>query len=610
MHPFRQRAPIHHHLLLMLAVFPVRGQAPIDADLLSRGPSPFPRFWRPYQPVPVPPPNLRNGQRLMRMIQEGKLQLSLDDFLQLVVENDFDLEAGRYSYLIAQTDLLRARSGQAARGLAGAPVPSGLFAGAIGAGVGNNANVSAGGTGGTAISAAARQVVIGPRGNFDPTFSANFSFDRVVSPLNTLRVAGTPTVTVPSTVLQTRFQQELPTGTSYSVTFNLQRQSSTQKFLLFDPAFTSFFSVAVYQPLLNGFGVALNRRFITVTEVNRKISREAFRQQLNNDLSAAAGLYWDSVALRERLRVAEESIAVTQQLYQNSQRQFEAGALARLDLVQAESQLAANRRDLAIAQTNLQMQEVKVKSVISRTINQALDQAQIEFTDALPQANAIDVPPLASALAEAMQNRSVIHQAEYSIDNQRSAHNFTRGNLRPTLSIFAQFNSYALAGGTNPMFRQMAQWQYPEYSAGLSLSFSLLNRSAQADDIRSRLELQQAEVSLQQTRSQVGLGVRTAVVGLIQYRAQIAAAQRALATSEQTFRGQQVRLVNGLATPYQLILAQRDFLAAQSAEIQARVNAAKAIVAQQVSTGTFLESHHISFEDALKGGLWTGSMQP
>src|SRR5579863_7157092 len=195
---------------LLTAAAPLLAQpAAIDADFLSRGPAVLPGVWKSYSQVSLPSLNTSNGPLLQGAIHNGKLALSLTDFLRLVVENGFDVESDRYIYLLAQTDYLRAKSGQAARGLPGAPVPAGLFAGAIGAGLGNNANVSPGGTGATAITGAARQVTLAPRGNFDPTFSMNFSFDRLVNPLNTQRVSGTPTVVVPSTDLQTRFQQEL-----------------------------------------------------------------------------------------------------------------------------------------------------------------------------------------------------------------------------------------------------------------------------------------------------------------------------------------------------------------------------------------------------------------
>ena len=597
-------------LLVLLPVAPLCAQnsSLIDSNFLLRGNPPFPWVWRPYQQTYLPPPNLRNGPTLTQMIHEGKLELSLNDMLRLTAENELDLEADRYTYLIAQTDILRSKSGQAARGLPTAPVPGGLFFGAIGAGVGSNANVSTAGTGAAAISGAAKAVVVGPRGTFDPTFSTNFSFDRVQSPLNTTRVAGIPLVNVASTVLQTRYQQELPTGTSFSLSFNLQRQGSSQAALLFNPAFQSYFSFQVYQPLLNGFGLSLNHRFITFTENNRRVSLEVFSQQLNDSLSNAAGLYWDFVALTDQVKVARQEVQAAQTLYQNNLQQQAAGTMAALDVVQSESQLAASRRDLVVAQTNLQMQEVKIKSAISKAIGKDLDQATIEPSDALPEAAEIKLPSLTGAVESAMRSRASVREAELQVENQKIAEEFTHNNLLPTLSAFVAFNSYSLANGTNAMLRQMAQWVYPEFSVGFTLTFSLFNRAAQADDTRARLEFQQAQVTLDQTKSQVGLAVRSALVALIQSRAQIQAAELARSTSQETLRGQQVRYANGLATPYDVILAQRDLATAQLAEIQVRVNAAKAQVALEVAMGTLLSNHGVPFDNALRGDVFTGSI--
>jgi len=554
--------------------------------------------------------NTQNGPLLEHAIHDGKLELSLAEFLQLVVENGLDVESDRYTYLLAQTDLLRARSGQAARGIPQAPIPSALFAGAIGAGVGNNANVSPAGTGAAAISAAARQVVIGARGNFDPTLALNFSYDRVVSPLNTVRVAGTPTVTVPSTVLQTRFQQELPWGTSYSFSFNMQRQSTTQLFLLFNPAFTSFFSAQVYQPLLNGFGLALNRRFISVADNDRKISREVFNQNLQTIIANAAYLYWDYTALRRQVEVAEQAVAASRKLYEDDQRGFEIGILARLDVVQAESQLAANRRDLVTAQTNLQMQEVRLKSVISKSIGPELADARIEPTERLPEPNDIQIPVLEDAVKEASQDRSSLRLIQLTMDNQRIAQKFTRNNLLPVFSAFAQFNSYSLAGGTNATLRQLAQWVYPEYSAGLSLTFNVRNRAAQADNLRARIELQQTQVSLQRTRHQAEQTARTAVIALTQFKAQVEADQRAVENSDQAFRGEQIRLANGISTPYRVILAQRELAAARLVLIQAQVIYAKALIALELAEGTIVQRNGIDFDRAFEGTLWKTPVKP
>src|SRR5580704_680359 len=126
-------------VFLAVAATPVsvRAQAPppIDLPSLGQGAPAFPVIWAPYRPSRLPPVDLSNGSLLAQRLGEDRLQLSLQDFLQLVVENDLDLQSARYDVAIAEVDLLRAHSGQAARGTPTAPLPAALFAGAIGAGV-------------------------------------------------------------------------------------------------------------------------------------------------------------------------------------------------------------------------------------------------------------------------------------------------------------------------------------------------------------------------------------------------------------------------------------------------------------------------------------------
>ncbi len=520
---------------------------PIDLELLSRGKPVFPMVWNAYRPVPLQPVDSSNGPGVLRYIQQGKLALSLSEYLQLIVENNLAVQAARYNYLIAQVDLLRARSGQAARGVPSAPLPGALFAGAIGAGVGNISNVSNGGTGGTAISASARQVFGGPRGIFDPTLSINMSWDRVVDPLNSTRVAGTYTVATQSSVLQTRLQQELPFGTSYSISFNMQRQTTTQAHIVYNPAYTSFFSLDVYHPLLNGAGRAFTQRFVAIAENDRRIAHEAFHGDLGNALSTAANTYLDFVALRERQRVAERALALAETIYKSTQERIELGKLAASDLITAESQVASTRRDLIVAQTNTQLQEVRLKSLITKMIGPAIDAVPFEPTDALERIIETPIPPL-------------------------------------------------------DVFR----FAYPEYGLGFSLTFSIKNRAAQADNLRARLERQRGEVTLEQTKANVGIEVRTAIANLTQSRSQVEAAHRAVAASQETADAEQDRWTFGISTLDNVNQKQVDLMRAQAAEIQLRVNYAKAVIAQESAVGILLENHGIDYEEALRGSLWKG----
>lgn len=152
--------------LLMAAAFQgLSAQTPPSADY-SKGAATFPKFWRGFEWRPVPRPNLENGFRLVDSIRDGKLGISVARLIPLVEEDSLDLLSARYNVHIAETDVLRARSGQAARGAPGVPLPQELFASALGAGTGAALTANTGGTGPAAISASSRQVTIGERGVF------------------------------------------------------------------------------------------------------------------------------------------------------------------------------------------------------------------------------------------------------------------------------------------------------------------------------------------------------------------------------------------------------------------------------------------------------------
>ena len=183
-----------------------------------------------------------NSPRLGGLIHDGKLELSLSDALALTLENNLDIVVQRYVIPFAQTDLLRSKSGQAARGFTGALYPSELNSGAIGAGV-----TSAGATGGTGnaggITGGGGAVSIGAAGAFDPSVSFSTSFDRVTSPLNSLVVSGIPTTTSDALAYSASYAQLFTTGLSYSVSLSTLRQITTQENVLYNPDVTSRLSV-------------------------------------------------------------------------------------------------------------------------------------------------------------------------------------------------------------------------------------------------------------------------------------------------------------------------------------------------------------------------------
>jgi outer membrane protein len=616
-------------LVLCCLVIPVQlaAQSPQAQKLLkdySKGPGWVRNFTAPYKPQVIPPISLENSPRIENLIHDGKLELSLADALALAIENNLDISVQRQVVPMAQTDLLRTQAGSAARGFSGATIPLGLSAGALGLGV--STAVAGGGVGNAGgITGGGGAVDIPPVGTFDPTINFNFSWDRTTAPLNTTVVAGVPAVTAYSTSYSGSYTQLLPSGTSYFVSLNGLRSSSTQQSLLFNPAVATRMSVGFNQPLLSGLGLKPNQRFLLVARNNEKISGEIFRNQLTQTIVQVENAYWDMAQFQENVKVAEQSLAAAQRLYEDNKIQVDIGALTRLDVVSAQSAVAASERDLVVARTNLQIQETQLKNILSKRMDPDLEAAQIVTTDLLPEPRNSDIPALQEALADAYRNRTDLQIAEVNVQNEEISTQFTANNLLPTGNIFSQYAAAGLQGncivlgkatcnstsnpppgtlfpaGVGGSLSQMIDAAYPEQSVGLSLILPIKNRAAQADNLRAQLETQQTQISLQRLRNQVELTVRQAMIGLVQGKAQVEAAHQAVLLAQQVLDAEQQKLALGASTSYTVILRQRDLTTAQYAEVQAVDAYAKALVAMNQARGGMLERNGMTFDDALRG---------
>ena len=621
----RQRPPQNLAFLIFIVLVSVQtslGQTSQPQKLdYSTNPQWFPHILSPYKQQRIPPPNLTNSKTLSDMIREGKIELSLQQLAAIVIENNLKLAVDRYNNYFAQADLLRTKSGQAARGVesAGASIPDALFSAAIGAGLGGGGGAGGGVSGVGAISGSSRSLTVQPRGGFDPTFSFDFSWDRTANPLNTLVVAGSPVVTTNTTFFSFGWQQAFTTGTSFSVDVANQRQSSTQQFLIYNPDVITRMSVIAVQQLTNGFGLAFNRRFQTVARNNVEFVKQWYLQQVNTTLAQAEGSYWNLVSAQEQVRSTEQALQAAQRLYENNKRQAEIGTLAPLDVVSAQSQVASTQRDLIVAQTNLQQQELTLKNFFSKQVAGAVGDAQIVATDPLPTPQDSDILPLDEALATAARNRPEVPEAEATVRNNQVAVKVTQNFLKPAFNVFGLFATAGLSGnqfipvpggipilvrgGVGQELTQFINVKYPEYAIGFALTIPIKNRSAQADNARASLQERQSEISLQSTENQIGIEVRTASINLMQAKAVVAAAASAVDFGRQTLDAEQKKAAAGLSTPYNIILDQRNLLEAQLAEVQARASYANALVEMELSTGVLLEKSHISAEDAIRGRI-------
>src|SRR5215469_5664549 len=159
----------------------------------TRAPKAFPNLIAPYRPVSIPTPSFTNSPRIEQLIHEGKLPLSLQDTIELALENNLDIVVARYNVWFADTDLLRTAGGGVGRGTAGASLPF------------SQASI--------------------PSLNFDPQIAGNYSIDSRIIPVNNPFISGTGTAGVTAlsahnTTLNTSYAQGFSPGTTFFTQWN------------------------------------------------------------------------------------------------------------------------------------------------------------------------------------------------------------------------------------------------------------------------------------------------------------------------------------------------------------------------------------------------------
>jgi outer membrane protein len=377
----------------------------------------------------------------------------------------------------------------------------------------------------------------------------------------------------------------------------------------------------ITQPLLQGFGISLNRRFIRIARNSQKVADLVFRQQVIDTISGIARLYTDLVSLNEDVKVKEEALRLSQRLYEDNRNQVEQGTQAPIEVTRANAAVAVSRQALITAQGLVRQQELIVKTALTRggLANPQLLVAHIIPTDTLAVPGQETIQPLPDLIGAALRDRPDLAGAGIQVDNSEISLKGSLNALKPQLNLVGTLQNSGMAGDLNPLagtptgavnvggygtaLDQLFQRNYPSYGVGLQLILPLRNRVAQADAVRDELQVRQAQVRRQQLQDQVRLEVADAEESLRQARAAYEAAGEALRLQEQSVGVEQQTFTVGLSTNLTVIQYQNYLAQARSTEVASKGAYIKAKIALERATGATLESHHVAIDDAYRGSV-------
>src|SRR5581483_10253380 len=439
------------------------------------------------------------------------------------------------------------------------------------------------------------------RSVYNPTLTSSVGPQSVTAlPTSQLQLGTGGAATVTSTMnYNGGIAQSIPWGGgSFAATLNNFKRTTNSSNALFNPQFTSTWSFAYTQPLMRNFTIDTTRRTLQVTRLNRDISDVQLKATITNTLSNVRNAYWDYVFAVQSVDVLQQSVNLADQLVKDNQTRVEVGTMALIDVVQAQSQAATARQNLAAAVQTMRTSELALKRLIVNGTTDPNWNAQLDPIDRpefAPQP--IDIE---AAIRRALSERTDLDIAKKNMASNDVTLKYLRDQLKPQADLAVSYIPQGVGGteivrsptitanGTNIQstedlgignsFSTLFHNTYPQWSAQINFSYPLGTSSQEASVARARVQLNQVQAQVKQIELQVATDVTNAAVTVQTNADRVQAAQAARELAQKTMEAEQSKFEVGMSTNYNVIQTQRDLATAQSNELQAILNYRKSLV--------------------------------
>lgn len=485
-----------------------------------------PHWFRTHFVQPQPPRvSLRAPARLADFVVDGHLELSLKDYLELVLANNTDIAIQRLTIETPKNAITRAL------------------------------------------------------GRFDPAVVTTFRSTRTVSPTSS-QLEGAQTLSQLTQPLSFAYQQTLETGTIYNIGFSGNKRSTNSAFATVNPSINASLDFSVTQPLLRNFGSYVNRLQVMVAESRLKQSRFDLENQLLRLLAQAETIYWNVVDARENLRVNQESLRLAEALLKRSERELELGAISPLDIFQPQQNRAI--AEIAVTQSIYRLAQAvdALRQQIGADLDPDFRDMPIVLTEPVVPGEAEEPIDKEMMVELALRQRPDLKSALTSLDiddlNYQSAKNLLRPDLSLTMSYSAAglggtfFESLGggafrpIPGGLGDALNQVLGFNFPTYGFALSLRLPIRDRAAVANLADAAVSKRLNSLRARQVEQQIRLEVLNAVNNVESSRARLKLAQLSVDFAQKRLDAEQKKYDLGVTTIFFLLDAQNRLAEAQS----------------------------------------------
>jgi outer membrane protein len=447
------------------------------------------------------------------------------------------------------------------------------------------------------------------RAVYKPTLTSTISQQSQSTPSTQTTSGGTvgSPILADTTVFNGGIAQSLQWGGgTLTATINGNRGTTSSTTALFNPNFNNNWSALYNQPLLRNFKIDNTRQQLVVTKLNQDISEIQLQATIINTLSNVRNAYWDYVFAVQSVDVAKRSVALAEQLVKDNQTRVEVGTMAPIDVIQAQSQAATQRQNLAIAEGTRRTNELVLKRLIVNGTQDPNWNGAIDPTDR-PDFAPVQVN-VADAVRRALSVRTDLAAVKKNLDVNSVTLKYLKNQTLPQVDFTARYTLVGqggtryisagngvdrniigvVPGGYGDALSSLLHVDYPAWVVGVNVSYPLGQSAQEATYARAQLQSNQVEAQIHQIELQIATDVTNAATQVQSNVERVQAAQAASQFAQRQLEAEQSKFEVGMSTNYFVVQAQRDLATAQNNELQAILAYRRSVVElerlQQTST--------------------------
>ncbi|MGE3538697.1 MAG: TolC family protein [Candidatus Tectimicrobiota bacterium] len=364
-------------------------------------------------------------------------------------------------------------------------------------------------------------------------------------------------------------QQKIVTGANYSISLmNTRDRVTPLNNRIANPRYSSDVVLTFIQPLLKDFGLTVNLAPIQQALQAEESARQQVLQTILDTIFAVQQGYWTLVFRIQDLAAKRESHQLAIDFLAENTQRVELGIVARIDLVQARTQVKVREGEVIAAETAWQEAEDSLKLLLNLPERAGTWQFSLVPSDPLPFVPVQDLG-VAEKIELALHNRPDVLQAQLAVASQAIAYEVAQHQQRPRLDLQGQASVSAFSDRVDAALANLGQADGYRWAIGMQLTYPLGNRTARSEVQKQGALLRQAQVEQRQVRQTVEQQIRQAVRSLESFSKRVDATRAASMLARTQLEAEQEKFRLGLSTSFNVLTFQSQLSSARSEEANA-----------------------------------------